>query len=159
MHTLFDKSGAEGTYRRFKFEVQRIVARNALPGFWLATSAGGDGEPMIHMVRRECVRESEIEHWKATPRRPPAPSQKRENETLPQAPALLPLLRPLERQLSERTLLRIHTDFPGWDLYVLKDESDIWLNGDSSREPTSYEAAFYGFVRKHHEKNKYQLSS
>jgi plasmid replication initiation protein len=25
MHTLFDKSGAEGTYRRFKFEVQRIV--------------------------------------------------------------------------------------------------------------------------------------
>jgi plasmid replication initiation protein len=35
MPTLFEKSGAEGTYRRFKFEMQRIVARNDLPGFLL----------------------------------------------------------------------------------------------------------------------------
>jgi plasmid replication initiation protein len=157
MHTLFEKSGAEGTYRRFKFEVQRIVVRNDLHGFWLTASQGSDGEPMIHMVRRDCVSESEIEQWKSTPRRAPAPIQKRDDES--PAPALLPLLRPLTRQLSDRSLMRIRTDFPGWDVYALKDEFDIYLNGDPSREPTDYEAAFYGFIRKHHEKNKYQLSS
>jgi plasmid replication initiation protein len=31
--TLFEKSGAEGTYRRFKFEIQAIVHGNDLPGF------------------------------------------------------------------------------------------------------------------------------
>ena len=35
MPTLFEKSGAEGTYRRFKFEMLRIVKRNDLPGFSL----------------------------------------------------------------------------------------------------------------------------
>ena len=34
--TLFEKSGAEGTYRRFKFEMLAIVRRNDLPGFDLA---------------------------------------------------------------------------------------------------------------------------
>jgi plasmid replication initiation protein len=159
MHTLFEKSGAEGTYRRFKFEMLRILVRNDLPGFWLATSQGSDGEPMIHMVRRDYVSESEIEQWKATPRRPPAPSQKRDSEPHVPAPPSLPLLRPLTRQLSDRSLMRIRTDFPGWDIYVLKDEFDTWLNGNASREPTDYEAAFYGFVRKHHENDKYQLSS
>jgi plasmid replication initiation protein len=159
MHTLFEKFGAEGTYRRFKFEVQRIVVRNDLPGFWLTTSQGSDGEPMIHMVRRDCVNASEIEQWKSTPRRAPAPIQKRENESSTPAPPLLPLLRPLTRQLSDRGLIRIRMDFPGWDLYALKDEFDIWLNYDPAREPNDYEAAFYGFVRRHHEKNKYQLSS
>ena len=159
MHTLFDKSGAEGTYRRFKFEIHRIVVRNDLPGFWLAVSQGSDGEPMIHMVRRDCINESEIEQWKATPRRPAALSQKRDNTSSTQAPPLLPLLRPLARQLSDRTLMRIRTDFPGWDIYALKNEFDVWLNGDPSREPTDYDAAFYGFVRTHHERNKYQLSS
>jgi len=159
MHTLFDKSGAEGTYRRFKFEVQRIVARNEIPGFWLATTQGSDGEPLIHMVRRDCVSESEIEQWKATPRRSPVPSQKRDNEAPVPSALSLPLLRPLTRQLSDRTIMRIRTDFPGWDIYTLKEEYDGWLNDDPTREPTDYEAAFYGFVRTHHERNKYQLSS
>ena len=40
MPVLFDKSGAEGTYRRFKFEILRIIARNDLPGF---LPCGADG--------------------------------------------------------------------------------------------------------------------
>ena len=48
--TLFLKSGAEGTYRRFKFEVMRITAENALPGFDLALELG-KGEPGLHLRR------------------------------------------------------------------------------------------------------------
>ena len=36
MPTLFEKSGAEGNYRRFKFEMLKLVERNALPGFDLS---------------------------------------------------------------------------------------------------------------------------
>ncbi len=48
--TLFLKSGAEGTYRRFKFEVMRIAAENVLPGFDLALELG-KGEPGLHLRR------------------------------------------------------------------------------------------------------------
>src|SRR3984885_13612508 len=57
MPVLFDKSGAEGTYRRFKFEILRIIARNDLPGFSLAVQTGSEGEPLVHMVKREFIGE------------------------------------------------------------------------------------------------------
>ena len=47
------KSGAEGTYRRFKFEILRIIARNDLPGFFArGHETGSEGEPLVHMVKR-----------------------------------------------------------------------------------------------------------
>jgi len=52
MPTLFEKSGAEGTYRRFKFEILAIVRRNNLPGYFLTAQAKG-GEPELHMLRRD----------------------------------------------------------------------------------------------------------
>lgn len=51
--TLFEKSGAEGTYRRFKFELKKIVDENELPEFhleWLEDTQGR--EPALMMVRR-----------------------------------------------------------------------------------------------------------
>jgi plasmid replication initiation protein len=48
--TLFLKSGAEGTYRRFKFEITRIARENVLPGFGLALEVG-KGEPTLCMTR------------------------------------------------------------------------------------------------------------
>lgn len=60
--TLFEKSGAEGDYRRFKFELHRIVQRNELPEFHLAwelgEAAGARGattEPMLRMTRRSAL--------------------------------------------------------------------------------------------------------
>jgi plasmid replication initiation protein len=51
--TLFEKSGAEGTYRRFKFELIRIINRNALPGFDLSlVIKQGEKEPYLHMVKK-----------------------------------------------------------------------------------------------------------
>lgn len=62
--TLFEKSGAEGDYRRFKFEVRRIAQRNTLPEFhlaWETTVDAGKGgaaslrEPVLRMTRRSAL--------------------------------------------------------------------------------------------------------
>ncbi|HVZ87357.1 MAG TPA: replication initiator protein A [Polyangia bacterium] len=155
MPTLFEKSGAEGTYRRFKFEILRIVKRNDLPGYALAVRAGSEGEPLVHMLRREYTGEGEPQAWK------PASSTPRPRQ-LPQADASavapLPLLSPIIRTLSDRTIEQIRREFPGWDVYALKADFDEWLDGDAAREPKSYEAAFYGFVKQHHQRHRAQVS-
>lgn len=52
MPTLFEKSGAEGEYRRFKFEILKLAEKNALPGFSLSVEkTRSDGEPMLRMRR------------------------------------------------------------------------------------------------------------
>jgi len=67
MPTLFEKSGAEGTYRRFKFEILRIVKYNDLPGFSLSVRLGSEGEPVVHMLKREFSGEADTQPWKPTP--------------------------------------------------------------------------------------------
>ncbi|AGH49290.1 plasmid replication initiator protein [Sphingomonas sp. MM-1] len=53
MPTLFEKSGAEDQYRRFKFELLKIAERDPLPGFTLAIEqAEGKSEPSLRMRRR-----------------------------------------------------------------------------------------------------------
>ena len=51
MTRLFEKSGAEGEYRRFKHEMLRIVARNTLPCYRLSLE-GSDDNPMVRMRRQ-----------------------------------------------------------------------------------------------------------
>lgn len=54
--TLFEKSGAEGQYRRFKFELIRIIAANPLPGFDLALELDpGRSEPLLRMTRKDAA--------------------------------------------------------------------------------------------------------
>lgn len=51
--TLFEKSGAEGQYRRFKFEILKIAERNPLPGYTLQVEeVGSKREPSLRMRRR-----------------------------------------------------------------------------------------------------------
>jgi len=51
MPTLFEKSGAEGQYRRFKFEMLKLAEKNDLPGYSLSVEAGKGGEPLLRMRR------------------------------------------------------------------------------------------------------------
>ncbi|RKF18976.1 plasmid replication initiator protein [Altericroceibacterium spongiae] len=51
MPVLFEKSGAEGQYRRFKFEIQKLAEKDALPGYSLAIEQGKNGEPNLRMRR------------------------------------------------------------------------------------------------------------
>lgn len=54
--TLFEKSGAEGSYRRFKWEMERVVERNHLPEFFLAWEVDQKTkEPRIRMTRRSAL--------------------------------------------------------------------------------------------------------
>ncbi len=51
MPVLFEKSGAEGEYRRFKFEILKLADKNALPGYGLSVETGKTGEPLLRMRR------------------------------------------------------------------------------------------------------------
>ena len=54
MPTLFEKSGAEGEYRRFKFELLKLADKNSLPGYDLSVEqAGGGAEPALRMRRND----------------------------------------------------------------------------------------------------------
>jgi plasmid replication initiation protein len=54
MPTLFEKSGAEGEYRRFKFEILKLTEKNALPGYDLIVEPVEKGaEPAVRMRRND----------------------------------------------------------------------------------------------------------
>jgi len=51
--TLFEKSGSDGIYRRFKHEIRKVVERDNIPEYhlaWIGETASD--EPSVHMVRR-----------------------------------------------------------------------------------------------------------
>lgn len=131
--TLFEKSGAEGTYRRFKFELLAMIRRNELPGYELQLETGR-GEPSLRMIRRSAIEQ-------ATEKKLGAKFRK---VTAEEAPTPLPLF----QQLTEETVSRVRQHFPGWDVYNAKAEFDAWIAGDHQRIPTDYQQAFYGFMRR-----------
>lgn len=135
--TLFEKSGAEGTYRRFKFEIQAVIRRNDLPGFDLMLEIG-KGEPSLRMTRRGG-------EGKGAPH-----TQLKEKASVP-VPNGAPIV---FSPLTDETAARVRRDFPGWDIYGLKAEFDAWLGQEASRRPNDYQKAFYGFVRQHHGRNR-----
>jgi plasmid replication initiation protein len=53
MPVLFEKSGAEGEYRRFKFELLKLADKNALPGYDLLIEQSSKGEPLLRMRRND----------------------------------------------------------------------------------------------------------
>jgi plasmid replication initiation protein len=137
---LFDKSGAEGSYRRFKFELLAIAKRNDLLGYHLQIEQSG-GEPMLRMIRRDKLGGAEAR----------APSKPKSRERLaPQKP--FPAT-----EASIETLDRLRDEFPGWDYGSLEEMFREWLREDESRTPANYDRAFYGFVKRYHDRNKYQL--
>ncbi len=59
----------------------------------------------------------------------------------------------LDREIYEA----IREECPGWDLDVLMKTFDEFLGANPNELPRNYSKRFYGFVKKHHERNKYQL--
>jgi plasmid replication initiation protein len=143
--TLFEKSGAEGPFRRFKFEIQKIAERNDLPGLFLTIEKTAGGEPALRMIMREEAGEGTLPAAPATAlqgsRRSAAPRSEKQEMAAP-----LPLF---SAHLSDETISRVRRDFPGWDVYALKAEFDTWLAEADERRPDNYQAAFYGFVKRH----------
>jgi len=155
--TLFDKSGAEGQYRRFKFEIAAIVKRNDLPGIELKlTEAATSREPLLLMTRRPAANETPVQ-VPTPPKVTAAPSR----AAKPQAAKTPPAPEPREPQnhITEETLDYLRKTYRGWDFYALHNEFRAWLKEDSGRAPERYQSAFIGFVKRYHEKNRFQLNS
>ena len=186
MPTLFEKSGAEGPYRRFKFEIIKIAAKNALPGYQLSIEdSEGRKEPMLRMRRDDCAAEPRLIQGKlpqnqsglANPSLPlkvssrkPSDESKPVQATTANSPAAkfdaTSLINKAVVGLSDKatrgfmtdeTLTLLRSECPGWDLYNLHAEFEAWVNADSSRTPANWQRAFIGYVRRWHEKHRHEL--
>jgi len=147
--TLYEKSGAEGTFRRFKFEISKVVRENALPGFALALEEPEGDAPMLRMIRRDMAGEANLLAGSRPPRQSP-----RRRTAKKEAPPQLPLL---ASRLPDQMLAKIRQDFPGWDVHALQAQFDAWVANKPEREPSNYASAFYGFVKRHHASHKHTL--
>ena len=135
--TLFEKAGAEGTYRRFKHEIIKIARANELPGYDLAIAEEKD-QPSLTMTRRDA---------EDVPTAPRARSEANGSAERPNGRAAASL--PLRGFLTDETVALVRKKFPGWDVYALKAEFDDWIDAKpDAREPDDYQRAFYGFVRR-----------
>lgn len=150
--TLFEKSGAEGQYRRFKFEVAAIVRENALPGYDLSfTPAATSSEPLLHIVRRVDRALGESRPTKATsgPATPATAQPPRKSATIAVEP---------HGYLTDETLAHLREHYRGWDFHALHADFNAWIHSDPERKPERYQSAFIGYVRRFHEKNRHQLT-
>jgi len=175
MPTLFEKSGAEGQYRRFKFEIAKIVERDELPGYTLSLETpAGKREPNLRIRRRAEGEGARPVDPRTTPSaarksaKPPAealPAPQREDEATI-APGARALIRRSLTSLASRgtsgtitdaTLHQLRQECPGWDYQELHRQFRDWVEADPARTPANYQNAFVGFVRPWHARNKHQL--
>lgn len=175
MPTLFEKSGAEGQYRRFKFEIAKIAERDELPGYTLSLETpAGKREPNLRMRRRG---EGEgpalpptptlAKRSTGTPQPAPAPATPTAaEETAPIGPEARALIRRSLTSLATRgtsgmitdaTLELLRQECPGWDYPELHRQFRDWVEADPARTPANYQNAFIGFVRQWHARHKHQL--
>ncbi len=172
MPTLFEKSGAEGAYRRFKFEIAKIAERDPLPGYTVELEQpDGKREPSLRMRRRP---QADPLPAATVARRPATASQSTPPKTTPSAaPADADMLvdagsmirrtlagmsaKASAGEITDATMATLRADYPGWDYQTLHQEFRDWLEADPTRTPVNYQKAFIGFVRRFHEKNRHRL--
>lgn len=180
--TLFEKSGSEGQYRRFKFEINKIIESDSLPGYRLQLEqAATRSEPLVRMTRRDTA--AKIEHdgqgarttssRKTSPNIEGQPVRKKSIPT-PNQPAdrkQAANARSLARRaivglsnratagfLTDETMEYLRQQCPGWDLHTLHEDFKRWVAADETRTPVDWQKAFIGFVRKHDEKHRHELN-
>jgi plasmid replication initiation protein len=169
--TLFEKSGAESQYRRFKFEIAKIAERDELPGYALSIEQGeGKREPTLRMRRRT---DAEIKCTSIVAGGKPitpetGPSEAGFEDTAAEPPIdATALIRRTVKGLSTRasfgeitdaTLAILQAECPGWDYHTLHADFRAWIESDPARTPVSYQNAFIGYVRRFHEKNRHSLA-
>jgi len=167
MPTLFEKSGAEGAYRRFKFEIAKIAERDPLPGYTLEMEQpDGKREPSVRMRRRSAApapspttAPSVAAVSAPSAARAPAPSAA-EKEALFDASAMIRRTvvgmsaKANAGEITDATMALLRAECPGWDYQTLHQDYRNWLDADPTRTPVNYQKAFIGFVRRFHEKNR-----
>lgn len=183
MPVLFEKSGAEGEYRRFKFEILKLAQKNDLPGYRLLIEDGKGGEPLLRMIRlndqaaeaAECLPSEVVPVTQEAghlPAKDPDATRTRKPSSDPVVTEEVALfdVRALVRSsvaglsdkatrgiITDETMAYLRETCPGWDLYALHSEFENWVNADPARTPASWQKAFIGWVKRHHEKHKHEL--
>jgi plasmid replication initiation protein len=173
MPTLFEKSGAEGEYRRFKFEIIKLADKNALPGYDLKIEGAKERkEPLLRMQRVDDKADAAHgaeqggEPAKVTPRKfeaapvhpPKAPDEKMLDASALIRSSVSTLSDNANRgYMTDDTIELLRRECPGWDLYTLHTEFERWIGADQARTPANWQRAFIGYVRRHHEKHKHEL--
>lgn len=161
MPTLFEKSGAEGDYRRFKFEMLKIVERNELPGYEVTIEqVEGKREPSIRMRRRSGEPVAGVLSTRRE--RPTVTKTSLTDDTINASAAIRSIVGGLAGKASagfiaDDTRATLRQICPGWDLNQLHADFTAWIGDDASRTPVNYQGAFIGFVKRHHERNKHTL--
>lgn len=164
METLFEKSGAEGAYKRFKFEISKLVAENGLPGIHLELEhRDGRKEPLVRMIRRkdEPTNGSKKRMAKST-----STSPQPEPEADYVDPALLKQItsragrrlktRAEEGFMTQETLDFIRREYPGWDYDYIHDEFKKMITDDPTKVPCDYQAGLIGFVKWFDKENRHK---
>ncbi len=168
--TLFEKSGAEGQYRRFKFEIAKIAERDELPGYALSIETPGGREPSLRM-RRRAPDEAKVTLMagrtpKPTPAAEPASTPAPTPASASPSADAAALIRRSVTGLATRasfgeitgaTLATLRAECPGWDYQTLHADFRAWIEADPARTPVSYQNAFIGFVRRFDAKNRHTL--
>jgi len=169
--TLFEKSGAEGPYRRFKFELLAIARHDQLPGFTLSIEEGKT-EPRLRMRRRANANGAPGNAVMGAttalgmPAGPPdkivgigqgASGAQLGNDLSLASPRRSPRKSGGEAVALGDLISGIGARYPGWDMDNMRSEFEAWIAGDPGRMPHDYAKAFDGFMRRHHERNKHQL--
>jgi plasmid replication initiation protein len=155
--TLFEKSGAEGLYRRFKFEIIQLVKRNDLPGFSLSLIPSAHSqEPLLHITKITLEKKPE--------RAVPAAKEARcavASQTMSTNAANTHLQGPSEpiNYLTDETLTYLRQHYRGWDFQALHHDFQTWIKQAPERRPARYQSAFIGFVKRHHEGHKHELKT
>lgn len=174
MPTLFEKSGTEGEYRRFKYELLKIAERNELPGYALTVETTDRKEPLLRMRRRSAdapTTKLSTSHAAPAPRiqppppPPPARSPAEPVELIASGDVASMLRTTVTRlankatagEITDRTLTQLREECPGWDYQNLHGEFRTWVEADEARTPVNYQNAFIGFVRQFHSRNKHTL--
>lgn len=141
LKTLHQKSGSERNFRQFKSDLLALARKNELPGIHLSVEGEGDAQRLrMRMIGKSDPLPRSVPH--AQNAKPPArPRQEATGR----------------RDLDERTLGQIRRDCPGWDMDVMREQFDSWINGDPTRMPRDYGAAFASWMRTYHQRNKHVL--
>ena len=173
MPTLFEKSGAEGEYRRFKFEIIKLADKNALPGYDLKIEGAKERkEPLLRMRRVDDKADAaQLAGRGGDPAK--VSSRKLGTETAqypkPSEGNLVDVSALIRRSvatlsdnatrgyMTEDTTDLLRRECPGWDLYTLHTEFERWVGADQARTPANWQRAFIGYVRRHNEKHKHEL--
>lgn len=178
MPTLFEKSGAEGEYRRFKFEILKLATKDALPGYALSIEQGKGDEPLLRMRRVDGKLGAEASLPEAV--EGTLPTIEPEDVPLGKLPlssteasaddgsyvnaaaliksTLVGLSKAATRGfMTDETIDYLRSQYPGWDLYALHADFERWVNQDSNRTPADWQRAFIGWVKRHHEKHRHEL--